>query len=77
MPSEEELQRRAEDARIRAILEPQHEEARARIRQLRRDADECHAAELEYRKTRRYAILLLVALLATTILAAIRWLILH
>ena len=77
MATEDELQCRAEEARVRAILEPQDEETRARIMQLRREAEERHAAELEYRKTRRYAILLLVALLATAILAAIRWLILE
>lgn len=72
MESEEELKRRAEEVRVSAILEPDDEEARARIRQIRREAEERHAAEVELRKTRRFAILLLVALVATTILAAIR-----
>ena len=77
MDSEDELRRRAEAARVRAILEPEDEEARARLRQLRREAEERHAAESEQQKTRRFATFLIVALLATTILAAVRWLILN
>jgi CHASE3 domain sensor protein len=77
MASEEELNRRAEEARVRTILEPKHEEARARMRRLRREAEERHAAEIEQQKTRRFAILLLIALLATTVLAAVRWLMLN
>jgi hypothetical protein len=71
------LKRRAEEVRVRAILDPQDDAARARIRQLRREAEERHAAEVERQKTRRFAILLLIALLATTVLAAIRWTVLN
>ena len=75
--SEDELKGLAEAVRVRAILEAEDEEARERIRQLRREVEEHHAAEAEQQKTRRFAILLLVALLATTILAAVRRLILN
>ncbi len=74
LASEDELTRRAEAARVRAILEPQDEEARENLRRSQREREERHAAEADRQKTQRLAVLLLVALLSTAALAAARWL---
>ncbi len=74
MASEEELRRRAEEARVRAILEPKDEQAREEFRRKRREEEERRAAAVEQHKTHRLATLFLIALAATAVLAMLRWL---
>jgi hypothetical protein len=73
MASEEELKRREDEARVRAILEPKDEEARAKLREKQRQEEERRMAEADAQRTRRIGTLLLVALLATALFALLRW----
>ena len=73
MASEEELKRRAEEARIRAILEPTDDETRSKLRRRQRQEQERQAAEAERARTGRLATLLMIAVIATAAFGLIRW----
>lgn len=69
--SEAELNRRAEEQRIRAILEPKDDEARQRWYAARAAMQRRQAATEEHAKTDRYARGLLWSILATVLLALV------
>ncbi len=73
MASEDELQRRAEEARVREILEPTDEQDRDELRRKQKARDQDRAAAEDKRKTHRLSTLLLIALVATGVLAVLRW----
>ena len=74
MSPEEERKRRAEEARVRSILEPQDEEARKKLREARAVETRQREEAKEQEKTDAFARWLLVAVLVTVMLALARWL---
>ena len=74
MSPKEERKRRAEEARVRSILEPQDEEARKTLRETKGAETPQRAEAMEPEKTDTFARWLLVAVLITVMLALARWL---
>ena len=74
MSPKEERKRRAEEARVRSILEPQDEEARKKLRETKGAETRQREEAKEQEKTDTFARWLLVAVLITVMLALARWL---